>query len=1078
MGFYGNITDTSKTFFQFDKIFSSRKEMDEACANKQDEVYAGRFALVKYDAEEALDKKLTFYDFIIFGYKPLDGVENILYVDHNFQLPFIYTTYSQIQGEPQLELWSSYYKKTEDEQFYVKLSSIEQFDINDTYYIADNQNENNKNRLVGLNTICYQKDVDTVIPSGSFYQCIGEDSNHIAQWRWISNYTQYGKYLTNFHEDCVHYGNLFDDRGYDGTVWEKIYHEGVGQFIQVARLNGSVPSIEIISGPPDNLPSEAYVDPQSRADMYYIKVPSNWGFRFKEIENKQPSEQKVSQLYYRYIDQQLESYEKEIDADIYLNLKKKIEVELGPEQEENVNTDEENMNNEEDPNYESDNEENSEKKIVELTHEVYSFKDYSTPNQITIAPTGKSGKMYPREDGQLQSEIDTYEASIHLPIVGNLISDGYDLIYGEGTIKDQYDQLLRPRDIEWYDGSASEKLKSEGEASFGGKTYELNTLAGTLNTIHNRLGQIIYSLDSMPSQSTINSLSSDYIYEIHGDLYRKGVRYKKITLNDYIYIIDRSAGSHFYTPPEGASYYTYQGNDASGNPVYTEVSENDTYDSTKTYYYRKPWCKYDIDPNASSQFELNKYYENVGTEEIPEYQPSYDVEYRAGKKYYLKNINPSRYTEINLTRYEAEQFYYMVGEDYICDYNSPDPTYLNSLYYTISRPPRLHFEIGYEPYKYYKLNNDTGIYTIDETVIPDPLDNRPYYDLKNITRTPTDGECVIYLPNYFYYEEKTNPGHYSLCKLAVEELTQEVFQQYNFYVFTFSETPSYGLNDENEPIEYYKAIDIKNITNNLLLPEEGVTYYYIDDNEYNFVPYENLHLIMKNPYTTPRYYYILPNNLPRYSVDSFYLPGRYYKYDLETKNYIKDYSSFDSASYYCNLTSNDIHEVLDPFYTSNKYYYKPNPINQPEQYEIAMEDLMELNHAPFYEKTVFYVEKDNANECPYGYEWSIYSPYIPPSITLYAREEYNTLIPLKAISNNNIHTDNINGLLLYLHQNYDPLNNEIRDNETFRGLLNSMKDILYQIKQLKPGHICYVNNFGQITSSDITYNQLKNLIQT
>ena len=32
--------------------------MDEACANKQDEVYAGRFALVKYDAEEALDKKL------------------------------------------------------------------------------------------------------------------------------------------------------------------------------------------------------------------------------------------------------------------------------------------------------------------------------------------------------------------------------------------------------------------------------------------------------------------------------------------------------------------------------------------------------------------------------------------------------------------------------------------------------------------------------------------------------------------------------------------------------------------------------------------------------------------------------------------------------------------------------------------------------------------------------------------------------------------------------------------------------------------------------------------------------------
>ena len=49
MGFYGNTTDTSKTHFQFDKIFSSRTAMDRACAEGTDEVYTGRFVLVKYD---------------------------------------------------------------------------------------------------------------------------------------------------------------------------------------------------------------------------------------------------------------------------------------------------------------------------------------------------------------------------------------------------------------------------------------------------------------------------------------------------------------------------------------------------------------------------------------------------------------------------------------------------------------------------------------------------------------------------------------------------------------------------------------------------------------------------------------------------------------------------------------------------------------------------------------------------------------------------------------------------------------------------------------------------------------------
>ena len=46
MGFYGNITNTSKTTFNFDVTYSSRYEMEQKSST--DGVYLGRYALVEY----------------------------------------------------------------------------------------------------------------------------------------------------------------------------------------------------------------------------------------------------------------------------------------------------------------------------------------------------------------------------------------------------------------------------------------------------------------------------------------------------------------------------------------------------------------------------------------------------------------------------------------------------------------------------------------------------------------------------------------------------------------------------------------------------------------------------------------------------------------------------------------------------------------------------------------------------------------------------------------------------------------------------------------------------------------------
>ena len=47
MSFYGNITNTAKAPFSFDRIYSSRRAMELGMAT--DDVYAGKFVLIEYD---------------------------------------------------------------------------------------------------------------------------------------------------------------------------------------------------------------------------------------------------------------------------------------------------------------------------------------------------------------------------------------------------------------------------------------------------------------------------------------------------------------------------------------------------------------------------------------------------------------------------------------------------------------------------------------------------------------------------------------------------------------------------------------------------------------------------------------------------------------------------------------------------------------------------------------------------------------------------------------------------------------------------------------------------------------------
>lgn len=66
MGFYGNITNTSKTTFTFDKIYSNRLQMDNSCTS--DGIFLGRYVLIEYGLPATqylvgyLDNKIMYDD--------------------------------------------------------------------------------------------------------------------------------------------------------------------------------------------------------------------------------------------------------------------------------------------------------------------------------------------------------------------------------------------------------------------------------------------------------------------------------------------------------------------------------------------------------------------------------------------------------------------------------------------------------------------------------------------------------------------------------------------------------------------------------------------------------------------------------------------------------------------------------------------------------------------------------------------------------------------------------------------------------------------------------------------------------
>ena len=235
-GFYGNITNTSKTQFQFDKIYPNRYEMERQ--KSTDGIYAGRYVLVEYDSAYQQD---DFYRVWI--------INDVMYNANS---------------------------ATNSNKILRGTSEI--------------SNDGKKLNSVPAGTIVFTADVKFSSNTGhqytnmKYYQITEESAiGAPVSYKEIVNGLNIPNYTINYNIDISTYGA---GRGYDSTVWQKAYIDGYEKYIMIAELNSVVPTFDVSADAPTMDPLVPHFDTQSTDIYYKLHWQPSWGFRIAEAQNK------------------------------------------------------------------------------------------------------------------------------------------------------------------------------------------------------------------------------------------------------------------------------------------------------------------------------------------------------------------------------------------------------------------------------------------------------------------------------------------------------------------------------------------------------------------------------------------------------------------------------------------------------------------------------------------------------------------------------------------------------------------------------------------------------------------------
>ena len=365
MGFYGNITNVSRTQFQFDKIYPNRKAMEQAKIT--DGIYLGRYVLVEYDNNG------------------LDGMKEVIIEEGQY--------YYGTPNNKTLLTWQNTY-------------------INEVVYTTGNEKY-----------IFYKRNEQ---PSDA------SDNSPATFTQFTSgNEDTYGR---NYAIDNDAYKS---SRGYDSTVWQKVYSDEQEKYVMIAELNTVVPKFDITADAPTMTPVTPHFDTQSTDIYYKLHMQNPWIVRVAEAKNGAPSDakiewQEVVKDENKEVGEQYEIVTTTKDGAIYFN-KAAFDSQVG-------------------------------KSTI--------AKKADGDNKITIDLVSSGLELYDDHNNTTNQPIsadDIQELTINLPAIGNMMSDAWDIIHGPNR-----------------DNSMAEfELNEDGSKKIGedGKPIRTDSLQGRLNSI-------------------------------------------------------------------------------------------------------------------------------------------------------------------------------------------------------------------------------------------------------------------------------------------------------------------------------------------------------------------------------------------------------------------------------------------------------------------------------------------------------------------------------------------------------------------------------------------------------------------
>lgn len=500
MSFYGKVVNLDRAQFNFDKIYSSRYEMDHNI--KTDGIYVNRLVLVEYDSEGSDDSFKSCYlapdGKLYASFKQKEGASIQEVLDGAVEFPAAYKlevvssstvslNYCQVRQGDVVRVPATVIDKNG--------KIIERFNYNT---LASSHEPIDIGTLNGSVTLYYQ----AKLVNGQSEFTILTSAN--------------SAYVRNYALDTSIYGK---GRGWDSTVWQKVYKDNKEQYIMIAELNSTMPAFGISTDAPSIVPTAPHFDTDSTNKFYQLHWQPSWGLRVKGAE----------QFTGPVLDENGNKSELFTNSTILTN-----DVKDYPSDEETswfqIKMDTENNTSQKQYfNTETKQWQNAESKIPAAIYynkagfnpEHISYSDENITDKISIEPTGYSGHLYNQHDGtnRLAVSEDTQEISIMLPSLGNTLAHIWDLVYGS---EEQNGSLNRNLNINWdnKDGLRLVNINSEGN----GYTYDtdkVNTLAGCINSVHDLMGMIIVTNnDNHVDLQDFNNIDLDKIYYQNQKYYR------------------------------------------------------------------------------------------------------------------------------------------------------------------------------------------------------------------------------------------------------------------------------------------------------------------------------------------------------------------------------------------------------------------------------------------------------------------------------------------------------------------------------------------------------------------------------